>query len=87
MTCKFCGCTDNHPCLIPMYYGLHPLSLGRSRFDFEQLPVVSSPDQLAEFTTPCHWSAPNICSAPACVAKAYVERHALLDQLLEEACA
>ena len=82
MKCKFCGCTDERPCLIPMYYGVHPLSFGRSPFDFEQLPVVTSYDQIAEFTTPCHWSARNICSAPACVEKAHAETCEAIDQLM-----
>ena len=82
MKCKFCGCTDKHPCVIPMSFGTHPLSYGRDPLDFEQLPIVSSLDQIAEFTTPCHWSAPNICSAPACVEKAYVETCEAIDQLM-----
>jgi hypothetical protein len=82
LTCKFCHCTDARPCLIPMSFGTHPLSYGRDPLDYEQLPIVVGPRQVAEFTTPCHWSAPDICSGPACIEKAYVETCEALDQLI-----
>ena len=79
--CKFCGCTDDRPCAIPMRYSgsgaLLPDSLGDD-------PVLALPGQVAHFTTPCHWSAENVCSAPACIAGAYVESCALIDELLAE---
>jgi hypothetical protein len=42
-------------------------------FGDTRYPVIARPDQLAEIRTPCHWSAPNICSAPSCIEKAYAE--------------
>ncbi len=73
MKCKFCGCTDRKACAIPMRYGDHPLEA--------DVPINCLPGEVAEFTTPCHWLTPNICSAPPCVEKAYAEAELLADQL------
>jgi hypothetical protein len=65
-----------------MAFGAHPLE--------DDYPVITTPGQLAEFTTPCHWIATNICSAPVCVERAYPEACELFDLLvarLEEAAA
>lgn len=81
MKCKFCGCTDRKPCLIPMRYsGAHFLE-----GDYGDYPLIALPGQVAQFTTPCHWSAPDVCSAPACITLAYAETCALVDLLLEAA--
>jgi hypothetical protein len=78
MNCKFCGCTDLRACAIPMVFGDHPLE--------DDMPALALPGQVADFTTACHWSAPSICSAPACIDLAYVEACVLIDQIyLEEA--
>jgi hypothetical protein len=74
MTCKFCGCTDDRPCAIPMVTLDADDLLGRPAH-------LVFPGQLAEFTTPCHWSAPDICSAPACIELAYRECCEIVDEL------
>jgi hypothetical protein len=63
--CKFCGCTDSTPCLIPASY-------------------ITDPDFVASVAggVPCAWLLEEVCTAPACVAKAYVEACALIDQML-----
>jgi hypothetical protein len=49
----------------------------------DEYPIVLMPaGSVAEFTTPCHWIAPDICSAPACVEKAYRERCAWMDAVI-----
>jgi hypothetical protein len=70
MICKFCGCTNKRACAIPMFTMDDDDIIGRAT------SVVFPRDvaQLASFTEPCHWIAPNICSAPACVNRAYAER-------------
>jgi hypothetical protein len=47
-------------------------------------PAIAGQGRLAEIETPCHWSAPGICSAPACVDRAYPEACALVDRMLLE---
>lgn len=81
--CKFCGCTDAKACAIPMTFGVHPLSRGSSQFDYEELPIIAFGSQVVAFTTPCHWSAPDICSAPACVDRAYPEAVTLMEQMYQ----
>ena len=76
MKCKFCGCTDDHPCIIAMTTGSTP-------FD-QEYPLIALPSQATQFTLPCHWIAPNVCSAPQCVTRGYQERCALIETLLEE---
>lgn len=72
--------------MIPMFFDWTPdvdellLLLGDTRY-----PVIARPGQVAELTTPCHWSAPDICSAPSCIDKAYIEAWQLTEQLLEAA--
>ena len=56
-----------------MTFGNHPLEA--------DMPINCLPDQVAEFVTPCHWSAPNICSAPECIEKAYAEAVSFADLL------
>jgi len=81
MKCKFCGCTDKRPCLIPMRYsGWHFLE-----GDYNDYPLITMPGEVAQFTTPCHWSALNTCSSPACIALAYVEACGMVDLMLEAA--
>jgi hypothetical protein len=74
MKCKFCGCSDRKACAIPMTFGDHPLDT--------DVPINCLPGELAEFTTPCHWIAPDVCSAPPCVERAYEECCAFIDQLI-----
>jgi len=72
MRCQFCGCTDDRACAIPYV------------FDEDDNPLLALPGQIAEVTSPCHWSTPNICSAPACIARAYPEACAIVDRMLME---
>jgi len=84
MKCRFCGCTDRRACQIPMLYVATPTVPELLDLFSDELPVVARPGQVAEFTTPCHWSAPDICSAPACVDKAYVEACAFIAEIIED---
>ena len=59
MTCKYCGCSDERACSIPMQY------------DVENEYILAPPLTLGDFTVPCHWVVPGVCSDPACVDKAY----------------
>ena len=85
MKCKFCGCTDKRACAIPMLWSTTPdveellMFFGDTRY-----PVIARAGQVAEFTTPCHWSAPHICSAPACVERAYQEICEAIDLLMAQ---
>lgn len=86
MKCKFCGCTDKRPCAIAMTFGSIPEILAAELgIDPDDMPLLALPGQIARFSTPCHWSAPNVCSAPACIALAYIEASELVDLLLEAA--
>lgn len=76
--CIFCGCTDDAPCMIPMRLIYPDDILGRPAhtvFNFE--PVL-----IPGFTTPCHWIAPEICSAPRCVDLAYLQLSVAVDNLI-----
>jgi hypothetical protein len=68
MKCKFCGCTDEKACGIPMVI-------------VRESPRLALPAELAEFVEPCGWIAENICSAPACVNQAYTEAELLASQI------
>jgi len=59
MKCKFCGCTNDRPCRIPLYVAL----------DGE--PAVAFTVQTHAFAA-CGWLIPECCTAPACVEKAYL---------------
>ena len=81
--CKFCGCTDRSPCLIPMRYVPTPnVPALLALFGVDEYPAITSACQISEMTTPCHWSTNDVCSAPACIAKAYTEACALVDEIL-----
>lgn len=65
MKCKFCGCTEQAGCSIPV----------RELEDGSQYVEMGVIEQLAidiEYF-PCTWLLPDVCSAPACVEKAYAE--------------
>lgn len=76
MKCKFCGCTDERACQIPMV-----MCPGDPAEYPRQYPRVALAGEVAETTEPCEWIAPNVCSAPRCVEKAYAEAELLADQL------
>jgi hypothetical protein len=85
MKCRFCGCTDRRACAIPMFYAPTPEIEELLDLFGDEYPVIAQQSQPAEFSTPCHWSAPNVCSAPPCIEKAYLEARALVDSLVEAA--
>jgi hypothetical protein len=69
--CKFCGCDELHPCMIPMIedgWGnvLRP-ALGL-------IALVEDDEQMRML--PCAWllldDEESVCTAPACVEKAYL---------------
>jgi len=59
MKCKFCGCTDERACHIP-----HD---AEGNVLFDSISIMHSPH-----FSPCSWLIPNVCTAPACVEKAYL---------------
>lgn len=59
MKCKFCGCTDDRPCRIPV------------TTNGEEV-VVAFPPGIALGFLACSWLLPNVCSAPSCVDQAYM---------------
>jgi hypothetical protein len=69
MKCKFCGCTDQKPCLIPLVAGAD----GQATIGFDAA--------IASSVMACDWLIPNVCTAPACVEKAYEEAALLASQL------
>jgi len=64
MRCKFCGCTESAACPVPV------------RIDEREAGGVvlwnGAPEDADGFVA-CQWIAPEVCSAPACVKKAYAE--------------
>jgi hypothetical protein len=60
-----------------MTFGRHPLEL-----DSDDTPITVFAGEVAQFTTPCHWSATNLCSAPACIERAYPDACEILDQFI-----
>lgn len=64
MKCKFCGCTDDAACQIPVVID-------------EREPggvlLWAGPRDQADGAIPCYWIAPEICSNPECVKQAYDE--------------
>jgi hypothetical protein len=74
MKCKFCGCTENKPCLITEI-----TEFAESYVLTDSIQVV--PDGFKTRLVPCAWLLPNVCSAPACVEKAYLEARPLAEQI------
>ena len=66
MKCKFCGCTDDKACMIPVCTAPDGDALERAR---------------SMVNLPCEWVIENVCSNPKCVDKAYAEAELLADQL------
>jgi hypothetical protein len=76
--CNFCGCTDRRPCLIP---GIVDAD-GDDRdavISFGAIAIVG-PDQRIEMI-PCSWLIPDVCTAPACVEKAYLEARPFAEKI------
>lgn len=57
--CKFCGCTDERACRLPV-------SLTTRGLEF-----ADDADDLSVNWEPCYWVIPGVCSNPECVEKAY----------------
>ncbi len=70
--CKFCQCTEDRPCMIP---------LSRDRFEgfsgiaFPGVPALGQ-------SVPCAWLLEDVCDAPPCVEKAYFEARAQAEALM-----
>jgi hypothetical protein len=68
MKCKFCGCTDEKPCAIPIADGVDGATL-------------ATEGTIAIGVMPCGWLIEEVCTAPKCVEEAYAEAELLADQL------
>lgn len=66
--CKFCGCSDDRPCMIPVCLAPDGDALERAR---------------AMMQEPCAWLLDDVCSNPVCVEKAYAEARPLAEQIDE----
>jgi len=73
MKCRYCGCTDQSACQIPIAGEPNPLD--------GETPMLAAPGAIAEFVIPCSWLSPNICTAPACVEAAYHDACLLMNVL------
>ena len=60
--CRFCGCTEDHPCEIPVTEDTD----GKIR-------LARSEDPLSFHSMLCHWYLPGVCSAPECLEKLIAE--------------
>jgi hypothetical protein len=64
--CRFCGCTEDSPCGIPITEELNgTFRLARSEAETTE-------------TLPCNWYLPGVCNSPACVEKLIAESRVLL---------
>lgn len=73
--CRYCGCTPEKPCVIPIELDGR-LAIGAGGLFNARLNYA-----------PCGWLLPDICDAPVCVERAYMDvRNSAeqLTQLLEE---
>jgi len=64
MKCRFCGCSDNNACRVPV--------MSDEKEPGGATIWAGDPEQ-ADGYMPCYWVVPGICSAPSCVMKAYDE--------------
>jgi hypothetical protein len=77
MKCKFCGCTELSACMIPIRIededgGDSPSDHRSNLRRAVEFGIVQQLDPTIEYE-PCAWLIPNVCTAPACVEKAYFE--------------
>jgi hypothetical protein len=73
--CKFCGCTEDKPCLLT-----EVTEYAESFIIGTGIQLV--PEGAKTRLVPCAWLLEgDLCSAPACVEKAYAEAALLADQL------
>jgi hypothetical protein len=59
--CRFCGCTEDRPCLILW------------REDAAGIYRLALHEYEADFSQPCAWYIPGVCSAAECVEKLLLE--------------
>jgi hypothetical protein len=64
--CRFCGCTEENACAIPIAEG----SDGKQR-------LARSNEEVLE-VIPCSWYLEECCNAPACLEKLIAESRVLL---------
>lgn len=72
MRCKFCGCTDENACRVPVMFD--PREPGGAM-------LWAGPPEDADGFVPCSWIAPEICNSPECVKKAYEEARSGADRI------
>jgi hypothetical protein len=59
--CRFCGCTEHAPCLIPI------------RKTRQGHYTLAADEFHASLFRPCAWYIPGVCTNPKCVAKLIIE--------------
>ena len=69
MKCKFCGCTEDKACLIPI------------AVESDGAIGLVYDSAIARSVISCDWLLDDVCSAPACVEKAYTEARPLAEQV------
>lgn len=67
--CKFCGCTEDHPCVIPDEIAEQHVS------DFGAGMTSRGA---------CAWLLEDVCTNPACVEAAYLEARPLAEELMQK---
>lgn len=72
MRCKFCGCTETTPCRVPVMLDEHEPG---------SVTLWAGAPEEADGFLPCEWIAPEICSNPECVKKAYAEARSGADRI------
>ena len=60
-SCRFCRCTEDSPCAIPLREEADG-NVYLARSEAETTSVI-----------PCGWFVPRVCSAPACIEKLLLE--------------
>jgi hypothetical protein len=73
--CKFCKCTENSPCSIP---------LARDRYEgMEGVWFPGGVPPLGQ-ALPCDWLLDDVCTNPACVEAAYLEARPQAEALMQK---
>lgn len=68
MICKFCGCSDDRACQLPV--------------DIDGNALMIADPRLTVGFALCCWVIPGVCSAPECIEKAYAEERPLAEQIM-----
>lgn len=79
--CKFCGRTDQGACSIPFRIFDADGNDPEDRECVELGPIEQLDPDIEYY--PCAWLLDDVCSAPACVEKAYAEARPLAEQIDE----